>query len=504
MKHFNLFLFFVCLSLFFSGLAFENNSSAAERPNVILILADDMGYGDVGLLAPECKIKTPHLDQLGREGVRFTDMHSSSSVCTPTRYGILTGRYNWRSRKKSGVLDGYSKSLIPPSRQTIGTLFKNAGYNTAVIGKWHLGLDWETTNDNPPSEKNIDYSKSFKNGPLALGFDYFWGIAGSADMPPFVFLENDRATEIPTTQKKWVRNGPAAESFEAIDIMPKLTEQSITFIENHADNAKNGKPFFLYLPLSAPHTPILPTPQWQGKSNLNPYGDFVMQVDDTVGKIVQKIDQTGLADNTIIIFTADNGCSPAAGIDKLLEKGHSPNHIFRGTKADIFDGGHRVPFLVRWRGKINADTISDELGCLVDFYATFAAILGVSISENAAEDSFNLLPAWFGSVKQPIRNEIIHHSINGSFAIRQKNWKLCLCRDSGGWSAPRPGSPESKNLPPVQLFDLSKDIDEKHNLAVENPEQVETLKKRLEIIVQNGRSTKGPRQNNDGEVVFER
>jgi arylsulfatase A-like enzyme len=504
MKLFHQFLFSIFLGLFFYGFVFVSNIGAAERPNVILILADDMGYGDVNLLAPNGKIKTPHLDQLGREGVRFTDMHTSSSVCTPTRYGILTGRYNWRSRKKSGVLDGYSKPLIPSSRQTLGTLFKNAGYNTAVIGKWHLGLEWETTDANPPAAKNIDYSKPFKNGPLALGFDYFWGIAASADMPPFVFLENDHVTEIPATQKKWVRSGPAAESFEAVDIMPKLTEQSITFIENHISDAKNGKPFFLYLPLSAPHTPILPTPAWQGKSNLNPYGDFVMQVDDTVGKIVQKIDEAGLTDNTVIIFTADNGCSPAAGIDKLLEKGHSPNHIFRGAKADIFDGGHRVPFLVRWRNKIKAGTVSNELGCLVDFYATFAAILDVSIPVNVAEDSFNLLPAWLGQVKKPIRSEIVHHSINGSFAIRQNNWKLCLCSDSGGWSAPRPGSPESKNLPSVQLFDLSKDINEQNNLAVKNTEQVEALRKRLEIIVQNGRSTEGPPQNNDGAVNFER
>jgi arylsulfatase A-like enzyme len=476
------------------------DETSVGNPNVILILADDLGYGDIGIFSPDCKIKTPHLDRLGHEGIRFTDMHSSSSVCTPTRYSILTGRYNWRTRKKSGVLSGFSPALIPTDRQTLGTLFKKAGYDTAVIGKWHLGLNWATTDGKEPSEKNIDYSKPFKNGPLELGFNYFWGISASADMPPFVFLEDSKVTELPTTEKKWVRNGPAAQSYEAIDVLPKITERTIDFISSHAQTAKKGKPFFLYLPLPAPHTPILPTKEWQGKSGLNAYGDFVMQVDSVVGKIVQTVEKSGLSENTIIIFTSDNGCSPAAKIEELLKKGHKPSYVFRGAKADIFDGGHRVPFIVRWHNKIKKDSVSEELGCLVDFYATFAAVLNVSIPDNAGEDSFNLLPAWLGQVKNPIRNEVIHHSINGSFAIRQKNWKLCLCEDSGGWSFPRPNSPDANNLPPVQLFDLSKDISEKNNVTAEYPEKAEEMQKTLETIINNGRSTSGKKQNNEGKI----
>jgi arylsulfatase A-like enzyme len=427
-------------------------------------------------------------------------MHSSSSVCTPTRYSILTGRYNWRSRKKSGVLSGFSPALISTNRQTLGSLFQKAGYNTAVIGKWHLGLNWETTDGKEPSEKNIDYSKPFKNGPLELGFDYFWGISASADMPPFVFLEDSKVTELPTTEKKWGRKGPAASSYEAIDVLPKITERTLTFIAEHAQRTKEDKPFFLYLPLPAPHTPILPTKEWQGKSGLNQYGDFVMQVDNAIGEIVKAVNESGISENTIIIFTSDNGCSPAARFDELLQKGHLPNHIFRGAKADIFDGGHRIPFIVRWHTKIKGNSISNELGCLVDFYATFAAILNISIPDNVAEDSFNLLPAWLGQVDKPIRNEVIHHSINGSFAIRQKNWKLCLCADSGGWSSPRPNSPETKNLPSIQLFDLAKDINEKNNVAAKYPEKIEEMQKTLETIINNGRSTKGKKQKNDGNV----
>ncbi|MDR2705964.1 MAG: arylsulfatase, partial [Planctomycetaceae bacterium] len=494
----------VLINLIWIGIAYQENINviAAEvnlgKPNVILILADDLGYGDIGVFSPDCKIKTPHLDRLGREGIRFTDMHSSSSVCTPTRYSILTGRYNWRSRKKSGVLSGFSPALIPTDRQTLGTLFQKAGYETAVIGKWHLGLNWETTDGKEPSGKNIDYSKPFKNGPLELGFNYFWGISASADMPPFVFLEGEKVTELPTTEKKWVRTGVAAESYEAIDVLPKVTEHAVDFITDRAKRNESSKPFFLYLPLPAPHTPILPTKEWQGKSGLNAYGDFVMQVDDVVGKIVQSIDQSGLSENTIIIFTSDNGCSPAAGFDELSQKGHSPGYIFRGAKADIFDGGHRIPFMVRWTSKIKENSVSEELGCLVDFFATFAAILNIPIPDNAGEDSFNLLPAWLGKVEKPIRNEVVHHSINGSFAIRQGNWKLCLCADSGGWSFPRPNSPDSKNLQPVQLFDLSQEVNERNNVAEKYPEKIAEMKKTLETIISNGRSTNGKKQNNDG------
>ena len=471
------------------------NDATPVKPNIIFILADDMGYGDVSALYPEGKIKTPKIDRLAEEGMYFSDMHSSSSVCTPTRYSIMTGRYNWRSSLKSGVLQGYSRSLIEPGRMTVASMLKEAGYQTAVIGKWHLGLDWAVQDGVAESrkrdfqEKDIDFSKPFANGPLSHGFDSFFGISASLDMPPFVYLENDRATEMPTTRKKWVREGAAAESFEAIDVLPTITEKAVAYIEAHAEASKEGNPFFLYFPLNAPHTPILPTKQWQGASGISAYADFVMQVDDTVGQVIRAVDQAGIKENTIIIFTTDNGCSPAANIGELIEHGHYPNGVFRGHKADIFDGGHHVPFLVRWPSTIAAGSRSDELACLVDMMRTFAEIAEKTLPNEAAEDSVSLLPAFRGEAQTPLRTEVVHHSINGSFAIRQGDWKLCLCPDSGGWSDPKPGSETAKELPEHQLYHLQSDIREAQNLQEKHSQQVEQMKARLTQIIQEGRST---------------
>jgi arylsulfatase A-like enzyme len=467
-----------------------------SKPNIILILADDLGYGDVKALNPDSKIPTPALDKLAAEGLIFTDMHSPSSVCTPTRYGILTGRYNWRSSLKKGVLGGYSPALIEPERTTMASVLKNAGYHTAVIGKWHLGLNWaklpkhnvENSTYNPQDygsgESEIDFSKPFTGGPLTLGFDYYFGISASLDMPPFTFLENDRVTEIPTTRKKWVREGAAAENFEAVDVLPKITEKAVEYIESRSESAKQGRPFFLYFPLNAPHAPILPAPKWKGKSGINDYADFVMQTDDTVRQIVATVDKHGLAENTIIIFTSDNGCSPVANIPQLREHGHDPSSGFRGAKADIFEGGHRIPFIVRWTKQIKPQSSTDQLACLVDLIRTFSEITGQPLPENAVEDSVSILSVWNGTANQPIRTEVIHHSINGSFAIRQGDWKLNLCPDSGGWSVPRPDSAQVKQSPKLQLYNLKSDKAETTNLQAERDEIVQELKSRLNEIVE--------------------
>lgn len=478
-------------------------SVSAAPPNIIYVLADDMGYGDVSVLNPEGKIKTVQLDKLASEGMVFEDMHSPSSVCTPTRYGILSGRYNWRSSLKNGVLGGYSPPLIERDRLTLPAMLKEEGYHTAVIGKWHLGLDWaskEPSTKKTPDESNVDFSRPFEQGPLSYGFDYFFGISASLDMPPFVFLENDRATEIPTTRKKWVREGAAAESFEAIDVLPKLTEKAIGYIESRAEEAKAGNPFFLYFPLNAPHTPILPSEQWKGKSELGNYGDFVMEVDDTLGRIVATVDRLGLGEDTIIIFTADNGFAPAADVTPLLQKRHNPSGTLRGYKADIFDGGHRVPFIVRWPGKIAPGSKSDQLGCLLDLMRTCSDILGKQLPDDAAEDSVSLLPAMLQTASGPLRSEVVHHSINGSFAIRKGGWKLCLCPDSGGWSDPKPGSEKAKNLPEYQLYDMLSDIGETRNLEESEKSRIEEMENSLRKIVQDGRSTPGSPQKNTGAV----
>jgi len=489
-----------------AGLAMLAASAApSTKPNIIYVLCDDLGYGDVKCLNPKGKIPTPHLDKLAAGGMIFTDVHSSSSVCTPTRYGIMTGRYNWRSKLQSGVLGGLSPRLIEPGRLTVAQLLKDHGYHTAVVGKWHLGMDWVKKEGQTVAELNIesaaqvnsvDYSQPFKNGPTSVGFDYYYGISASLDMVPFVFLENDRVTKLPTAEKQWIRKGPAAPDFEAVDVLPTLTRKAMDYVKARAAEAKAGNPFFLYLPLASPHTPIVPSPEWQGKSGLTPYADFVMQTDHSIGQLLAELAQQGLADNTLVIVTSDNGCSPAAGIPALLEKGHNPNHVFRGHKADIFDGGHRIPFIARWPARVKAGGKSDQLLCLTDLMATAADIVGAKLPANAAEDSVSFLPALLGTDKAPLREAVVHHSINGSFAVRQANWKLELCRDSGGWSEPRPGTPKAAGLPSVQLFDLGQDIGEQNNLQDKHPDVVARLTKLLEKYVADGRSTPGTPQQN--------
>ncbi|HUY89983.1 MAG TPA: arylsulfatase [Pirellulales bacterium] len=487
----------------------------AQRPNIVVILADDLGYGDVKCLNPEGKIATPNMDRLAAGGMIFTDAHSSSSVCTPTRYGVLTGRYNWRSRLQSHVQGGCSPRLIEPGRMTVAAMLKQHGYRTAGLGKWHLGMDWALKPGAPKFGDNIedgaagwnvDFTKPIANGPNSLGFDYYFGISASLDMVPYTFIENDHVVALPTIDKVYplmlgreggkTREGPGAEEFDAMQVLPTLTEKAVGYIGQRAADAKAGQPFFLYLPLNAPHTPILPTPEWQGKSGLNPYADFVMQTDATIGAVLDALDKHNLTGDTLVILTSDNGCSPQAKFDELLAKDHNPSYVFRGTKADIFDGGHRIPFIARWPGKIKAASTSDQLVCLTDVMATCAEIIGFKLPDDAGEDSVSLLPAFEGRATAPLREAVVHHSINGSFAIRQGRWKLELCPDSGGWSAPRPGQKGVAGLPPVQLYDLSQDIGERKNVEHEHPEIVARLTKLLEKYIANGRSTPGAKQKN--------
>ena len=335
------------------------------------------------------------------------------------------------------------------------------------------------------------------NGPITRGFGSYFGISASLDMPPFAFIENDRFTEPLTTTKKWQRTGPAAQSFEAVDVLPTLTRKAVEFI---GTQAKTGKPFFLYMPLTSPHTPILPTKDWQGKSGLGAYGDFVMETDWAVGQVLDALDRAGVGKNTLVIFTSDNGCSKAAGIPQLQAQGHYPSANLRGSKADIFDGGHRVPFIVRWPERVKAGSRSAQTICLTDLMATCTDILGAKLPDNAGEDSVSILPALLGTDKAPLRDSVVHHSINGSFAIRQGNWKLELCADSGGWSDPTPGSKAAKELPDTQLYDLDADIAESKNLQAEQPDEVARLTKLLEQIIAQGRSTPGAKQTNDAAI----
>ncbi len=463
-----------------------SQTQAAEKPNIVYILADDLGYGDVQCLNPDRgKIPTPNLDRLASQGMTFTDAHSGSAVCTPTRYGLLTGRYAWRTRLQQGVLDGGDdEPLIAPDRLTVSSLLKQHGYTTACLGKWHLGYTSERPAEVPATAKGKG-SKAATNtppvgstimgGPTTRGFDLFWGCSNARTMQALV--ENDRVIE-------WI---------EPVEMLPRLGARAVQYIGDRAPDARAGKPFFLYLPLTSPHTPIVPAPEWQGRSPLGSYGDFVMQTDGVVGDVLAALERAGLVDNTLVIFTSDNGCSPAAKTSQLEQQGHFASAGYRGYKADIWDGGHRVPFFARWPGRIAAGSTSDQLICHSDLMATCAELLGLALPDDAGEDSVSILPALLGTATGPIHEAIVHHSISGRFAIRQGPWKLCLCAGSGGWS--RDGDAESP-----QLYRMDADAGERQNVQAANPEVVARLTKLLESYRDRGRSTPGKDRPNDVSV----
>ena len=490
------------------GLANDVNT---RRPNIVYILADDLGIGDVRAFNPTGKVATPSMDRLAAEGMRFTDAHSGSAVCTPTRYGVLTGRYAWRTRLRSGVCWGYSVPLIAEKRMTVASMLKQQGYNTGCVGKWHLGLKWAIKNSqqvpsDDPKEPwdNIDFSRPISSGPNQVGFDYFFGISASLDMHPHVYIENDRVTRVPdqvaraSGGMKFWRKGPIGSDFTHVDVLDKLTEKAVAYINQQS----NDQPFFLYFPLTAPHKPIIPTDKFLNKSGLNEWGDFVMQVDWTVGQVMAAIQSKGFSDNTLLIVTSDNGATPGADFAALGQIGHDPSYHFRGHKADIFEGGHRVAFVARWPAVIKAGTTSDETICHTDLLATAAEITRFELPGQAGEESVSILPLMNETSTGLVRKGTIHHSINGSFAIRQGKWKLCFCPGSGGWSDPRPPKARQDQLPPVQLYDLSTDIAETTNLQAKHPDIVEKLTSLLQRNVDHGRSTPGEHQPNDRSVRF--
>lgn len=471
----------------------------AAPPNIVYILADDLGYGDVQALNPQRgKIKTPHLDKLAAQGMTFTDAHSGSAVCTPTRYGILTGRYSWRSKMQKGVLQGLSPPLIPIDLPTLPAFLKANGYTTACVGKWHLGLGWTYPNG------KTDYAAPLTGGPTALGFDTFFGIPASLDMPPYVYVENDRIVEAATNTIEdrvdplYWRGGPIAPGFTHEGINPTLTKRATQVIEQHAA-AKSGKPLFLYLPLASPHTPVLPTGA-KGRTSIGDYGDFVCDVDDTVGEVLNALEKAGIRENTMVIFTSDNGFGLTWGKEEIRAKGHEPCPGLRGAKADIFEGGHRVPFIVRWPEKVAPGAVRDDTAWLGDLYATLAEVIGQPIAQNAAVDSASLLPALEG--KPLNRDSIINHSQDGYFAIREGQWKLIFAAHSGGRSKPKPDEAKALGLPPLQLYDLTTDPTEQTNLVDKHPDIVARLTQRMEGYIANGRSTPGPPQLNDAPIIL--
>ena len=468
-----------------------------QKPNIIYILADDLGIGDVSCFNNQSKIKTRYIDELASRGMRFTDAHSGSAVCTPTRYGILTGRYAWRTKLKQGVTWSWDTPLIDSNRLTVASFLKSQGYHTACIGKWHLGLGWQKDEDGL-----VDVRQELSESPVDNGFDYFFGIAASLDIPPYVYLENKQSTtqQIDTIEanggKGFWRKGPIGGDVVMDQVLPDFTRKAVDFIQKQAHQ---GDPFFLYFPLPAPHTPILPLPEFEGKSQTNAYGDFVLMVDDVVRQIVEAVEAIGQLDNTIVIFTSDNGCSPMADFAELDSVGHHPSHIFRGHKADIFEGGHRIPFVVQWPAVIPQASEYRHTVCLTDLMSTCAAILQSDLPANSAEDSYNLLPAFQGE-SGAIREATVHHSINGSYAIRKDHWKLIFCPGSGGWSSPKPQEARDQNLPSLQLYNLQSDPGETSNVFDDHQDVVQDLTNLMEQYIQSGRSTPGTAQNNDVET----
>ena len=456
------------------------------KPNIVFVLCDDLGYGDVHYLAPTTsKIRTPHADQLAREGMIFLDAHSGSSVCTPTRYGLLTGRYAWRTRLQKGVATGFGPSLIAKDRPTLAGFLKEQGYDTAAIGKWHLNFQYTdpTTGANLSRKKHKlpPVGSKIPDGPIHRGFDFFHGFHHAREM-------------------KAVMKQDVVVQHDAVEnMLPRLTEASYDYILSRKNNST---PFFLYVPLGSPHTPIVPTEPWKGKSGLGDYGDFVMQTDHALGRICQALKETGLDQNTLLFFTSDNGCSKAADIKNLLAQGHHVSGPYRGSKADLWDGGHRVPFIVRWPNHIQPGSRTDRLICFTDVFATLADVCKANIPQGSCEDSVSFvstLSRQYTETKQD-RAGIIHHSHSGHFAYRKGKWKLLLARGSGGWTAPQEKKLDDR-YPEAQLYDLSKDINEQDNLYESKRALADRLLSQLKSDVKRGRSTTGPDSSNDIEKI---
>lgn len=502
------------------------SAAEASKPNILVILADDLGYGDVQCNNPERgKIPTPNIDRLAAQGMRFTDGHSSSGVCSPSRYSLLTGRFHWRTRLQSGIVGVFGEPLIAPDRMTIGTLAKQHGYRTAAIGKWHLGWNWPLAkeqrellqvskeagqNDEAKPKRTTAvvtakqqefwrefFSKPIAGGPTTRGFDTYFG-TDVPNWPPYCFIENDRTSGIPTEflptslvgNNQASQQGPALRDWKLEHILPALGDRAAQFIN---ESAKQDAPFLLYLPLTSPHTPLAVNAEWKGKSRLNLFADFVMETDAVVGRVLAALEKSGAADNTLVLFTADNGCAPYIGVKDLEQMGHYPSGPLRGYKADAWEGGHRVPFIARWPGVVKPGSVCGQLVCQADFLRTFADILGAKLPDNAGEDSFSLLPLLKGDDK-PIRENAVSASAQGLPAVRSGAWKYIPGPGSGGWGQ---GGDQSQ---PVQLYNLADDLGESKNLAAAMPEKVAEMKALLEKLIINGRSTPGASRTNDVEV----
>ncbi|MDX1700701.1 MAG: arylsulfatase [Melioribacteraceae bacterium] len=449
-----------------SEILLENES---QKPNVILIYADDLGYGDVTSYNPESKIKTPNIDKLANEGMRFTDAHSPASFCTPSRYSILTGKYCWRARSTSELQGGYGNPIIQEDEMTLGNLFRKNGYKTAAIGKWHVGMRWtlkDGFSQDDQEQETVDHEKPIKFSPIDQGFDYYFGTSGcTSDDPPFAFIENRDVIGTPLTfgadhnvigDGDWLKDILMAPGWRHEDADTIFTNKAIQFIE---EQTEKGNPFFVYLPLSLPHIPWAPAEFVKGTTGAGPRGDLVALLDYCVGELTHKLESLGIEKETIIIFTSDNG--PREGVN-----GHRSAGNFRGYKGSLYEGGHRVPFIIKWPGKINAGSESNELIGQTDIYSTLASILNYSLTENEAPDSYDFSSLLLGRDHQkPIRDIYVHHY----YGIRKGDWKLIFDIENI----------DSVSLDAIhaeELYNLKDDLAETQNLIETNLEVVKELK----------------------------
>lgn len=483
-------------------------SLRADKPNIIVIYTDDQGYGDASCLNPDAKFKTPNLDRLAREGMTFTDAHCSDTVCTPSRYGLLTGRYSWRTTLKRGVFGAEKECLITDDRVTLASLLRDNGYATAMVGKWHLGMDF------PGDRQNRDWTKPVQNMPLDKGFEYFWGIPASMNYGVLAWFEGRYAKVPPTqyTQKKpnqiaisdyrikppyetklrqpgttnelGVVRGQLeiAPDFVDSECLTRFTDKAIEWIEGKAEAARGGKPFFVYLPYTSPHKPVIPIERFRGQSEAGAYGDFMIETDWHVGRILDLLDKEKLAENTLIVFTSDNG-PETTWKERAKRFSHQSNGIYREGKRSIYEGGHRVPFFVRWPAYVTAGTKYNQPVCQTDLLSTFAEIIGVELPADAGEDSVSFFPAITLGSSVSERPPVIHHSAQGQFAIRHGKWKLVM-----------EGKRKNSSR---ELYDLDADPSEKANVIKDHPAVAKELADKITDIVRNGRSAPGEPQPND-------
>lgn len=483
----------IFLGLLFTGFAAAQNS---ERPNIIIIYADDMGYGDLEIQNDASKIPTPNLNQLAAEGMRFTDAHSSSGICSPSRYAMLTGTYHWR--RQHDIVNSFGKPFFDKTDITLPQVLKDNGYATACIGKWHLGWDWKFKNE-PTGQvqqwgktrrfyqpKDVNWSEPISGGPLDRGFDYYFG-DGTINFPPYAWVENDKLIELPTevmdvhnvgfdvNEGEWeFRPGPKVKDWNPYDVLPTLTKKTVAWIYQQ----ESEKPFFLYLALPSPHAPIIPNEEFIGKSEAGPYGDFMFQTDWVAGQVLKALKEKGIEDNTIVIFTADNGPEKYA-FERAEKYSHFSMGDFRGLKRDVWEGGHHVPFIIKWPGKIKAGSVSEEVISQVDIMATLAMATNTDLPQVAAPDSYNILPvALSEEYNSPIREATVHNTYKNIWGLRKGNW-LYINKHSGEHSK----MPESfKKLKgyldfdtPGLLFNLAKDPGEYENHYENHPEKIEEM-----------------------------